>query len=35
MGGKKLADLAPIQKMEATLAGILGIDIRHINIQAA
>jgi hypothetical protein len=34
MGGKKLADLAPIQEMEATLRCMLGIDICHINIQA-
>jgi osmotically-inducible protein OsmY len=29
----KLADLALVQKVEATILGILGIDIRHINIQ--
>lgn len=36
-GGKraeeKVIDLALIQKVEATLLGIMGVDIRHINIQ--
>jgi cytidylate kinase len=30
---EKLIDIALMQKVEATLLGILGIDIRHINIQ--
>ena len=30
---EKLNDMALMQKVEATLLGILGIDIRHINIQ--
>jgi len=29
----KLIDLALMQKVEAALLGILGIDIRHVNIQ--
>ena len=30
---EKLADLALFQKVEATLLGLLGLDIRHLNIQ--
>ena len=30
---KKLCDLALLQKAKARLLGVLGIDIRHINIQ--
>ena len=30
---EKLADLALVQKVEAALLGILGIDVRHVNIQ--
>jgi hypothetical protein len=31
---EKLMDIALLQKVEATLLGILGVEVRHINIQA-
>jgi osmotically-inducible protein OsmY len=30
---EKLLDIALLQKVEATLLGILGVEVRHINIQ--
>jgi len=30
---EKLMDIALLQKVEATLLGILGVEVRHINIQ--
>ena len=33
MAGEKLLDIALQQKAEATLLGVLGVEIRHVNLQ--